>query len=202
MIDNLPYSQACENNKEPIASVLASVFDQPHRVIEIGSGTAQHAVFFANAFKHIFWQISDLDSLSDGAMSRVRQSGLTNIGDNLTLDVEQAIWPVTPGEFDTLFTANTLHIMSWQSVIKLIETAGKILAPKALFCIYGPFKYQQSFTSVSNAEFDHWLKSRDSRSGIRDFEALNALSEQAGFTLLNDHPMPANNQLLLFGRNA
>jgi hypothetical protein len=101
---------------------------------------------------------------------------------------------------DGLYTANTLHIISWPLVVKFFEGIAKNLSAQAKVCIYGPFKYQGEFTSESNANFDQWLKERDLNSGIRDIEAILLLANSAGLNLINDHVMPANNQLLVFSK--
>jgi cyclopropane fatty-acyl-phospholipid synthase-like methyltransferase len=193
-----PYSQACENNKTPILDVIQSVFNQPTTVWEIGSGTGQHACYFASELPHIVWQATDVAENLLGINAWRDEAQLPNLNPPLVLDVTDLVWP--SDGMDAVFTANTLHIMSWQQVETLFERFQAYLNPLAQVCIYGPFNYHGNFTSDSNARFDEWLKSRDPLSGIRDFEAVMTLAERAGLRLLKDNPMPANNRLLVLER--
>ena len=201
---DLPYSQACENNKGPILSVLHQAFANSHQVLEIGSGTGQHAVHFAAGLPHLSWQPSDqplyLADLSSRVSRAVNDLALTNLRQPVALDIRQHTLPAQ--RFDAIFTANTLHIMSWSVVQQLFARLPMLSTDNAKLCIYGPFNYNGAFTSSSNAAFDANLKSRDSTMGIRDIEAVLALAAEAGFMLENDHEMPANNRLLQFTRNA
>ena len=198
---NKPFSQACENNKRPILDILSKVFSQNKQVLEIGSGTGQHAVFFGQHLPHITWQTSDLLINHQGINLWLDESALSNVQKPIVIDLNKA-WqiPVNHPQIDGLYTANTLHIISWSLVVKFFEGIKQNLAPKAMVCIYGPFKYQGKYTSESNANFDLWLKDRDIDSGIRDIEAILLLANSAGLTLINDHVMPANNQLLVFSK--
>lgn len=189
-----PFSQACENNKAPILEVLREAFADRQTVLEIGSGTGQHAVHFGAALAHLAWQTSDLEPAQAGIRAWLAHSGTDNVHPPVTLDVAQAHWPVT--RFDAVFSANTLHIMSWSRVESLFSGLERYLAAGGIVCLYGPFNYGGDFTSESNARFDAWLRSRDPRSGIRDFEAVCALAGGAGLELSQDHAMPANNRLL------
>ena len=190
----LPFSQACENNKEPILSALRREFAHSRRILEIGSGTGQHAAFFAARMGHLFWQTSDLPEHCEGIRRRLERSGLGNVGLPLVLDVKSAAWPVTAA--DGIFTANTLHIMDWEAVAALFDGAGRYLPGGGTLCVYGPFHYAGVAPSPGNAHFDRWLRERDPRSGVRCFEAVNQLAEAAGLMLQADHAMPANNRLL------
>jgi Protein of unknown function (DUF938) len=190
-----PYSQACENNKATILAVIREVFRQPVTVWEIGSGTGQHACYFASQLPHLIWQATDVADNLPGINAWRDETQLPNLNMPLVLDVTNPVWPCDG--MDAVFTANTLHIMSWQQVEILFERLQTYLNPLAQVCIYGPFNYNGKYTSDSNANFDQWLKSRDPLSGIRDFEAVMALAESAGLRLLNDNPMPANNRLLV-----
>ena len=198
---NKPFSQACENNKRPILNILSKVFSQNKHVIEIGSGTGQHAVFFGQHLAHLTWQTSDLPVNHQGINLWLDETALSNVQKPIVIDLNKA-WPmpVNNPQVDGLYTANTLHIISWPLVVKFFEGIAQNLAPKAMVCIYGPFKYQGKYTSESNANFDLWLKDRDIDSGIRDMEAILLLANSAGLTLINDHVMPANNQLLVFSK--
>ncbi len=193
-----PYSEACERNKDPILAHLESYFRKCSSVLEIGTGTAQHAVHFARALPHLNWVTSDLDENLAGIRARLAVAGLGNTQGPLCLDVSDQPWPID--QVDAVFTANTLHIMSWDQVKNLLRGIGTVLASNGILVVYGPFKYDDKFTSRSNANFDLSLKHRDPLSGIRDFKAVNDLGRQAGLKFVADHPMPANNQMLVWKR--
>ncbi len=196
---NKPFSQACENNKDPILSVLKCVLANPCEVLEIGSGTGQHAVYFAEHLPHLTWQPSDQAMHLPGIDLWINEAKLGNIKNPLSLDINQKPWPVT--ELDAVFTANTLHILSWESVQVFIESLGKVMRPGALFCCYGPFNVGGAYTSESNALFDVWLKEQHPLSAIRDLEAVTSLASDAGIKLLENIEMPANNKLLIWKKN-
>lgn len=209
---DIPFSQACENNKQPILSVLSSVFSTTANVLEIGSGTGQHAAFFAENLPHLIWQPTDLAVNHHGINVRRDASGLKNLLPPKVLDLHEA-WPsvfstnetqnyvqAKHQEIEGIFTANTLHIVSWNLVQSFFSGVNDNLCRGGLLCIYGPFNYQGKYTSASNAEFDLWLKNRDPSSGIRDIEAIRELATAAGLKLLDDHAMPANNRLLVFSK--
>jgi SAM-dependent methyltransferase len=192
----LPLSAACERNKDPILEVLRVRFADRAQVLEIGSGTGQHAVHFARALAHLTWHPTEqLAYLADLA-ERVKLEGGHNLRPPTLLDVTQAVWPVR--SVDAMFTANTLHIMSWTEVIALYRGVGAVLAPGGVFCVYGPFRYDGRYTSDSNQEFDRMLQERDPQSGLRDIQAITALAEQYGLILDADHDLPANNRLVVF----
>ncbi len=194
----LTVSAACERNKEPILGVLRVRFAGCSRVLEIGSGTGQHAVHFARALPHLTWQpterLANLQDLAD----RVRLEGPPNLLAPLEFDVREAAWP--PCGVDALFTANTLHIMSWSDVQCLLRGAGTVLAPGGVACIYGPFLYDGRHTSDSNRDFDRMLRHRDPNSGLRDATAVADFARLHGLRLEQDHDLPANNRLLAFSR--
>ncbi|MFT4924205.1 MAG: cyclopropane fatty-acyl-phospholipid synthase-like methyltransferase [Phenylobacterium sp.] len=190
------YSPSSERNKEPITAQLQQVFANCHKVLEIGSGSGQHVIHFAEQLPHITWQPADLSFYFPGLAENLSIRA-SNILEPYHLSLTTVPW--IPGvRYDGLFSANTLHIMSWQQVIDFFQHAGQQLAEDGVLCIYGPFKYQDEFTSPSNADFDGWLKNRDPLSGVRDFAAVNTLATDNGFSFVNDQPMPANNQLLVF----
>lgn len=191
-------SEACERNKGPILAILASAFANTRKVLEIGSGTGQHAVHFAAHLPHLLWQPSDTGTYLAGLRERIAGEGTPNLLPALELDVRDQPWQVD--SVDAIFTANTLHIMGWAAVQDLFRGVGAV-AP-ALLCIYGPFRYGGKYTSASNSEFDRYLRARDPESGIRDFEDVNTLSGEQGLHLLADHAMPANNQLLIWQKPA
>jgi cyclopropane fatty-acyl-phospholipid synthase-like methyltransferase len=194
-----PYSEACDQNKEPILAVLKEVFSATRKVLEIGSGTGQHAVYFARHLPHLTWQTSDMPENHPGIMAWLNDSGLPNVLPPLNLDVAQENWPVE--QVDGVFSANTTHIMSWQKVKLMFKGIGKVLVPQGVFCLYGPFNYHGTYTSDSNAHFDTWLKTRDPQSGLRDFDNLDKLAAEAGMDLQNDIPMPVNNRILIWRKN-
>ena len=191
-----PFSQACENNKDPILQLISTVFLQPTTVWEIGSGTGQHACYFAKHLPHLTWQPTETSENIRGLCMWQEEAQLGNLKSPLTLNVTDTLWPCA--SIDAIFTANTLHIMSWDEVQILFTRLSEHLIAKAIVCIYGPFNYNRTFTSESNASFDQWLKNKNALSGIRDFEDLLSLATSTGFSLLNDFSMPANNRLLVF----
>ena len=188
------YSPSSERNKDPIIEQLVRVFAECHKVLEIGSASGQHVMHFAEHLPDISWQPADLANYYPGLTENLKNRA-SNILAPQQLDLNQMPW-LPEVSFDGLFSANTLHIMSWQHVLGFFERAGLQLAKGGVLCIYGPFKYQGEFTSPSNANFDLWLKDRDHLSGVRDFEAVHQLASDNGFDLLGDEAMPANNQLV------
>ncbi|KGJ93966.1 DUF938 domain-containing protein [Colwellia psychrerythraea] len=196
---NKPFSQACENNKQAILNILSKVFSNTNHVLEIGSGTGQHAIFFGQHLPHITWQTSDLAINHPGINAWLDEADLTNIQRPIIADLNNS-WPACTQPIDAIYTANTLHIISWPLVVNFFEGLAQNLPSQANICIYGPFNYQGKFTSESNANFDIWLKERDSQSGIRDIEAILTLANTAGLKLIDDHVMPANNRLLVFSK--
>ena len=192
------YSEACEENKLPILAVLRHEFSGCRRVLEIGSGTGQHAVFFARQLPELVWQPSDVAAHLAGIDAWREEAGLDNVLAPLVLDVTSGVWP--DATYDALFSANTTHIMSWDAVQAMFEGIGNALEPGGVFCLYGPFNYNGRYTSDSNARFDCFLKDRDPCSGIRDFTDLDTLAVASGLKLKTDHEMPVNNRLLVWKR--
>ena len=190
-----PYSEASDSNQEPILAILHQAFAKVSSVLEIGSGTGQHAVHFARHLPHLSWQTSDLEPNHAGIRLWLDEAALPNTRPPIVLDVNEYSWP--SAAFDGVFTANTLHIVSWPEVERLFQGVGKVLQPGGVMCVYGPFNYGGQFTAPSNARFDTWLKARDPASGVRDAEAVCALAEQQGLHVEADHPMPVNNRTLV-----
>ena len=189
-----PYSESCEQNRDAILSIIKPLFTTRKTVLEIGSGTGQHAVYFAKKIPQLVWQTSDIEENHQGILAWIKEAGLENVLAPISLDVSRNEWPAH--EIDVVFSANTAHIMSWLEVEALMAGVGAHLSSNGLFILYGPFNYGGKFTSASNARFDQWLKDRNPQSGVRDFEALDRLAKRAGMTLENDFEMPANNRIL------
>jgi SAM-dependent methyltransferase len=195
-MSELPFSQACANNQQYIAEALQSLLPDARLVLEVGSGTGQHAVYFAPRLPHLRWQPSDMAENLSGIEAWLAAEPSDNLLPPLQYDIRVDAWP--DNEADAVFSANAVHIMHWETVEQLFAHIG---ASKATtLCLYGPFNYKGQFTSDSNARFDQWLKARDPGSGIRDFEALDALAARDGFELAADLEMPANNRILCWRR--
>jgi hypothetical protein len=193
-----PHSSSCDRNQEPIRDVLIRHFSERRRILEIGSGTGQHAVFFAPAFPQAVWQTSDVDENLPGIRMWLDEAALPNTPPPISLDV-RGPWPKQ--RYDAVFTANTLHIMGWPEVQRLFAGLDGVLDEQnAIVAVYGPFNYGGQFTSESNRAFDGWLKQRSAASGIRDFEAVDALANAIGLRLIEDCAMPANNRMLIWKR--
>lgn len=190
------FSESCVQNRAPILAVLRSEFAATREVLEIGSGTGQHAVYLAAELRHLYWHTSDLPENHPSIQAWIDDSGLANIERPVPLDVTAGPWPQRT--FDGVFSANTTHIMHWPAVTSLFAGVARLLAPGGRFCLYGPFNYQGHYTSDSNARFDAWLKERDPDSGIRDFADLDTLARGHGLRLRADHEMPVNNRLLVW----
>ncbi len=195
-----PFSESCEQNKQPILDVLRKELSHCKKLLEIGSGTGQHAVYFGEQFPDLIWQTSDVSETHAGIQLWIDASAQDNILPPLALNVVTDPWPGR--EYDAVFSANTTHIMSWPAVEKMLRGIGSILLKEGVFCLYGPFNYGGDYTSDSNARFDEWLKARDPESAIRDFEALNQQAENASLKLKNDYAMPANNRLLVWTKHS
>ena len=200
------WSEACERNREPILAVLRRHLHDRTRVLEIGSGTGQHAAYFAAQLPHLHWQASDHPDYLPGIAERLAQAALPNAPAPWPLQAVLAPHPglaplpAPPLGFDAVFSANTLHIMSWAHVQALFAGLPAVMADNALLCIYGPFNDGGAFSSDSNRQFDAWLKARDPDSGIRDAEAVDALAAAQGLRLVEDVAMPANNRLRVWRR--
>lgn len=213
--DNKPYAPACERNRAPILGVLRERFADRHRVLEIGSGTGQHAVHFAAAMPWLTWQCSDVAGNLPGIRMWLDDAGLSNTPPAIELNVAKGPWPDTG--FDAVFSANAVHIMGWAEVEAMFAGLDPVLGGAAagsqltaetsapddsgVLVLYGPFNYDGDYGSDSNREFDGWLKARDPRSGIRDFEAVDVLARGIGLQLVDDIGMPANNRCLVWRRN-
>ena len=190
-----PHAPSCERNRDAILELLSGRFADRKWVLEIGSGTAQHAVHFAEAMPHLSWQTSDLAHALAGMGLWLDEAGLPNTPTPIVLDV-RGLWPTQ--RYDAIFSANTLHIFSWAEVKTLFERLPDVLQQDATIAIYGPLNYRGQFTSTSNAQFNDWLQERGTHMAIRDFEAVDGLAQSIGLHLLEDYAMPANNRLLIW----
>lgn len=197
----LPFSPACERNREPILMVLRDVFAGISQVLEIGSGTGQHAVYFAGALPELTWHTSDVVDNHAGIAAWIAEQGVGNVLAPLALDVAERPWHV-PAGIDAAFSANTAHIMAWHEVCDMFAGLGALLPSAAPFCLYGPFNIDGEFTSASNREFNRSLQLRNPLMGIRDLRELKLLAADCGFTLEAEHALPANNMLLVWRRRA
>ncbi len=191
-----PCSPASERNKGPILDVLRDVFRGKVVVLEIGSGTGQHAVHFAANLPDVHWLATDRSENHPGIVSWVQEAGLDNLTGPLELDVNMTCWPDV--EVSAVYSANTAHIMSWEEVEKMFQGVSGLLTEGDPFCLYGPFNYRGEFTSESNRAFDDSLRSQVPHMGIRDLEELQDLAARTDFTLDHDLEMPANNRLLVW----
>lgn len=192
-----PFAAAAEENKQPILGVIEPLFQDLRTVLEIGSGTGQHAVFFAARMPHLLWQTSDLPANHAGIRAWIADSRIANVLPPLTLDVTGA-WP--PGPYDAVFSANTAHILSFDQVAAMFRGVARVLAPAGLFAIYGPFNYGGRHTSESNARFDQSLRARNPASGLKDVDDLEVMARAGGMELSGDFAMPVNNRTLVWRR--
>ncbi len=194
-----PFAESCEINKHPILEVLKRIFADRRSVLEIASGTGQHAVHFGRNLPHLTWQTSELKTNHDGIKAWLDEAALPNVLPPIALDEDEERWPVS--RYDAIFNANTVHIISWPLVESLFAHIARVIEPGGCVCFYGPYNYGGKFTSESNARFDEWLKSRDPKSGVRDFEAMDKLASMHGLTLIEDIEMPINNRTLVWRAN-
>ncbi|NNM13440.1 MAG: DUF938 domain-containing protein [Gammaproteobacteria bacterium] len=193
---NLPHSPAAERNKSAILEKLKQIFQGDEKVLEIGSGTGQHAVHFCKAMPGLTWQPTDLPERIPVSNAVIATANCNNILKTCALDASSADWPDYAA--DVVYTANTAHIMPWQITQTMLRGAAKQLRKGGRLIIYGPFKYSGDFTSESNGLFDASLKRNNPQQGIRDFEGIERVSKEGGLVLEHDFSMPANNQLLVF----
>ena len=197
-----PYSGACDQNREPILSVLQALISTElsgtaqHSLLEIGSGTGQHAVYFGEKLPEVLWQCSDQQQYHDGIQSWLDEAALKNVLKPLSLNVSQDSWPDT--QYDMLYCANVMHIMHWQNVVDLFQHGANCIKKGGLMVCYGPFNFAGQYTSASNAQFDQSLRMRDPHSGIRNFEDLEELADKASLSLIKNYEMPANNRILVW----
>ena len=194
-----PFSPSCERNKDPILAQLRKLLAAPARVLEIGSGTGQHAVHFATHLPDIIWQSSDVADNLPGISYWIDATPLPNLRPPQELDVLADCWP--EDKFDAVFSANTAHIMCWAAVEAMFSGVHKILSLNGPLLLYGPFNYDGQFTSEGNRQLDSWARETFPGAGLRDFEKIRELAASHGLAFEADNPMPANNRLLVFRQN-
>lgn len=190
------FSESCEQNKQPILEVLQEVFKDCKKVLEIGSGSGQHAVYFAKYLAHLNWHPSDRSENLSSIQAWAEEADLANLEAPIELDVLHQPWNIQT--VDALFTANSLHIMTWEMVESFFQGAGDALESNGRLLLYGPFSYAGAHTSPSNANFDLYLKQQNPLSGVRDFDDIDELAKRHGLSFIKDYPMPANNRCLLW----
>jgi cyclopropane fatty-acyl-phospholipid synthase-like methyltransferase len=192
-----PFSPACERNRDPILKELQIRLVQQSTVLEVGSGTGQHAIYFAKHMPNISWQCSDLRENLSGIQMWIDDACLSNVLQPIELDVSD---PTICKTYDAVYSCNTLHIMSKSNVVEFFKLVKSVTQEQSSLFVYGPFNYNGEYTSSSNAEFDAWLKERNLTSAIRDFEWIDELANDVGFSIVDDVEMPANNRLLHWER--
>ncbi len=192
---NKPFSESCEQNKAVIYETIEPYLLVGNEVLEIGSGTGQHAVHFASKVPGLIWQTSDLAENLPAINAWINDSHLSNLPEAIELDVRSRWMNKT---YDLIFSANTFHIMNQDQVEQCLLRCTGCLKVEGHLIVYGPFNYHGSYTSPSNEQFDGWLKSRDPQSGIKHFEWVNAIATRSGLQLISDIAMPANNRILIW----
>ncbi len=193
-----PFSTSCERNREPILGVLREAFSDRRSVLEIGSGSGQHAVYFAAAMPHLDWQTSERSEFLSGVQSWLDEAALANTRSPIAFDVGQDDWPTS--RFDAIFSANTLHIMAWSEVERLFARLPEIMSEDCIVAVYGPFNIDGNYTSKSNAAFDGWLHERGAHMAIRDLADVDAQAAAAGLERIGLHSLPANNFCAIWQR--
>jgi cyclopropane fatty-acyl-phospholipid synthase-like methyltransferase len=197
-----PFSESCVQNRTPIIHIIKPLLATCETILEIGSGTGQHAVYFSAEMPYLTWYTSDCEQNHSGIQQWLDEAKLDNIKPPIVLDVcDQPAWQGLDSSFDAIFSANTLHIMSTSHVECFFAEAASILKPQALLIVYGPFNYQGNYTSDSNARFDNWLKQQNPHSAIRDSEWLDELAEKSAMKRIQDYTMPANNRILVWQKH-
>ena len=198
MLPEKPYALSCDRNSEPILEALKGLIGDRQSLLELGAGTGQHAIFMAPHLPNLTWTLADLKDRHDGIKTWLKDFPRSNVRGPIEYSFGETPWP--KGDIDCVFTANTLHIVSWELCLKLFEDLAN-LKSGSLFIVYGAFNYGGEFTSESNKKFEGWLKERDPKSGIRDFEKVRDELALKGFSMAEDRAMPANNRLLIFSKD-
>ena len=192
-----PFAPAAEENREAILNVLREEFKFTSSVLEIGSGTGQHAAYFSQQLPHLTWQSSDKFEMLAGINMWLNDTNTQNTPDAIELDV-CSHWPQQ--NYQGAFAANVAHIMHWHEIEALFSGLDHVLTSSAVFCLYGPFNIDGKYTSESNRRFDQWLKNRDPESCIRDRKNLDQLALKNNFQASTEFDMPANNKILSWRR--
>ncbi len=199
------HSPACERNQQPILNLLQQWLPSGARVLEIGSGSGQHGIFFARALAGLHWQPTERHEIMPDLAERISLEGRSQLAQGavvttpIELDVDRLEhWPQP--SFDAVFSANTCHIMAAPSVANLIAGAARLLGPGGLMLLYGPFQDNGIHTAASNAAFDAHLRSLDPAMGVRDAQEIGRWALAQGLRLMADQAMPADNRTLIFQR--
>lgn len=195
-----PFAESAARNAAPILEVLRREFRAARDVLEIGSGTGQHAVTFAAEMPQLRWQTSDLDENRAGIRAWIGEAGLDNVMPPLLLDVRDA--SVAPASFDAAFSANTAHIMGMDGVRRMFSIVGDALRSDGVFCLYGPFRIGGAFNAPGNEAFDADLRQRDAMMGIRDLETLDQFGAACGLHRKRLLAMPSNNYIAVWKRRS
>lgn len=193
-----PFAESAQRNGPPILEVLRREFRDATDVLEIGSGTGQHAVTFAAALPKLRWQTSDLDENHAGIDAWIDAGGVETVLRPLSLDVRTGSAGVA--SYDAAFSANTAHIMGMDAVRRMFSVVGDALRANGVFCLYGPFRVRGKFNTDSNQLFDASLRRRDPEMGIRDLEALDEFAASCGLERRRLYAMPSNNYLGVWAR--
>ena len=191
-----PFAEYAERNAAPILEILRREFRNRRKVLEIGSGTGQHAVTFAKVLSHLHWQTSDLDENHPGIYAWAKHAQLENLGAPLSLDVRTA--SIDEDAYDAAFSSNTAHIMSIDAVARKFTLLGRALCAEGVYCLYGPFRRRGEFNTQSNADFDMSLRRRDPAMGIRDIELLDEFAASAGMYRQRFYAVPSNNNVAVW----
>lgn len=198
-----PFSESCVQNQAEICGILQDLLGNNKQVLEIASGTGQHAVYFAERLPHLIWQTSDVEEYHQGINQWLNEAALENTRAPICLDVSKDSWPEYNGSevsIDAIFSANAVHIMGWENVVDYFHYGAQLLEEHGLFMLYGPFNYDEKYTSDSNERFDEWLKSRNPESAIRNFETLDELANKNKMKIKHDFEMTANNRILCWAK--
>jgi SAM-dependent methyltransferase len=190
------HSDASKRNKDPILEVLREVLPDDPNVLEIGSGTGQHAMYFARHLEGVVWQPADRPGRTNSVEARRRRAELENVREPLELDLFDDEWPVD--SVDALVAINVLHIAPWSATERLFEHAARVVRPGGIVYVYGPFRYRDRELEPSNQRFDEMLQSRDPEMGLREVGAVRERAAGHGFEFLEDRAMPANNRSLIW----
>ncbi len=199
MLPEKPYAISCDRNSQPILEVLKEYLPSCKTLMEMGAGTGQHAVYMAPHFPNLKWYLLDQTDRHEGIRTWLNDFPRTNVIGPIEYSVGETPWPQE--KTDVVFTANTLHIVSWEQCLTFFDDIKDQINKNGFFIVYGAFNYKGEFTSESNKKFESWLKDKDPKSGIRDFEQVEKELQQRSFTLIQDHEMPSNNRMLVFQKN-